>query len=123
MLDFQQFILQVFFHLAHFQFCLGSLGAALFLNIHDIIQSSDQLLIGLLQSLNIHDSALRFPGSLCGCKVKCLRIFLQKLICQVCYLALGLGCFCGMGDSKCQHHLALPKWNGIYNGCLDFFLP
>ena len=26
-----------------------------------------------------------------------------------------------MGDSKCQHHLALPKWNGIYNGCLDFF--
>ena len=26
MLDFQQFILQIFFHLAHFQFCLGVVG-------------------------------------------------------------------------------------------------
>ena len=90
MLDFQQFILQIFFHLAHFQFCLGSLGASLLLDVHNVIQSGDQLLVGLLQGLNVHDSTLGFPGGLCGCKVKRLRILLQKLIGQVCYLALSL---------------------------------
>ena len=57
-------------------FCALSLGTAVFLNFHDLIQSADQGLIGGGQSLYIHDTTLTFFCRLDGSNFQGLGIFI-----------------------------------------------
>ena len=56
--DLKQLRLELVLHLCHLGFGGSSLGAALFLDLQDVIQGGDEFGIGLLQCLDIHDTPL-----------------------------------------------------------------
>ena len=56
--DLQQLLLQFAFNFAQLHFCLLPLLAALVLNLQDLIERGDELLVGMLDGLNVHNLSL-----------------------------------------------------------------
>ena len=92
---------------------------ALALDGQDLIQRGDELLVGVLERLHIHNAPLGLTGGLHGAQLEHLGVFLQKLVGHLGHRALGGGGLTAVLQSQGQHHLALPQGDGIHQGGLD----
>ena len=78
--DIEKLLLQLALDAA--QLGLGglALGAALVLDLHDLIQRLNELLIGVLERLDIDDAALRFLGGLDGADLQGFGVLAQEFV-------------------------------------------
>ena len=94
---------------------------ALGLDLHHLVDGVDQVLVGLDQGFDIDDSALGFLCRLDGADLQRFGVLLQQVVCHVGHRSLGLEGFLGVMHAQGQHHLALPKGQGVGKGGLDPF--
>ena len=85
-----------------------------------LVQGGNQLLVGVLQGLDIHNTPLGFLGRLDRAHLQGLGVLAQELIGHIADSPLGLNGLGGVGHTQGQHHLALPQGNGVHQSGLDF---
>src|SRR5699024_284848 len=88
--QFQQLLLQLTLDAAELDLCLGAFFGALGLYLADLFKGADELLIGLLQRLNVHNAALGLLGDVNAALVELLGVGLEQAVRHVVDLALGL---------------------------------
>ena len=109
-----QLAFQFRFHTGHLRLGSPALSPSVFLNLHDFIQSRDQVGICLLQSFDIDNAALSLFRRFNGSSVQLFRILFLKLVRKIGHLSLGFGSFRRMLDPERDHHLIFPQRDRIH---------
>ena len=76
----EHLLFEVGLHAAHLGFGLGAFLAALFLNLDDFVEGSDQRFIRVFQGFDVYDAAFGFARHLYGGGVQHFGILSEQLV-------------------------------------------
>ena len=115
-----QLLLELALDAAQFHLGLLALLGTVLLDLDHLVQSGDELLVGVLKGLDVDDAALGLLGGGHGAHVQHLGVFAQQLVGHIGHGGLRRGGLTGTLQTEGEHHLALPERDGVDQRGLDF---
>ena len=87
--------------------------------MHNLVESLDERLVGVLERFDVDDAALGLAGNLDSRGVQHLRVLLEQVVRHVRDSALRTGGLSLVRNAEREHHLAFPQGNSVHDGGLD----
>ena len=115
----EHLVLELLLDLGKFLLSVSSCNLAVCLDLDDLVESSDELLGGVLECLDVYDTSLACLCCLNCALVECLCILSEHLVGSLCYSILSLDSLLCMIVVQSQYHLCLTHRNYIDDGRVD----